>query len=287
MIRKSVVSLVIGLSLIMLGACNQNTDEQAGDRFSRDVVDKSMDLGGAADTNPQQMSTGNRSFGQGHLKTGRTEKITVPTDGIQNVGNGYLTIEHNSYMTTIPSKKFPHSKYIKRGQYSFYKESRPGQQKTPQKAVPGQQFQPQPKQAEPSGNEQKQTTQTQGISSIESRVIELTNEQRRKHGLNELQADAALSNVAKTKSNDMRDKKYFSHTSPTYGSPFDMIRDFGISYKSAGENIAMGQTTAEQVVNSWMNSEGHRKNILNPNFTHIGVGHSGSGNYWTQMFIQK
>ena len=85
----------------------------------------------------------------------------------------------------------------------------------------------------------------------------------------------------------MNNNHYFSHTSPTYGSPFDMMRDFGVSYKSAGENIAMGQTTAEQVVDAWMNSEGHRKNILNANYTHIGVGFSKGGNYWSQMFIQK
>lgn len=125
------------------------------------------------------------------------------------------------------------------------------------------------------------------LSAFESRVIDLTNEQRRKNGLSNLQPDTALSNVAQEKSNDMQAKNYFSHTSPTYGSPFDMMRDFGVTYNSAGENIAMGQQSAEEVVNAWMNSEGHRKNILSPNFTHIGVGHTGSGNYWTQMFIGK
>ena len=85
----------------------------------------------------------------------------------------------------------------------------------------------------------------------------------------------------------MQTKGYFSHTSPTYGSPFDMMKKFGITYRSAGENIAMGQRTPEEVVKAWMNSEGHRKNILNSSFTHIGVGHVASGNYWTQMFIGK
>ena len=66
-----------------------------------------------------------------------------------------------------------------------------------------------------------------------------------------------------------------------------MMKNFGISYKSAGENIAQGQTTAKAVVNAWMNSEGHRANILNKNYTHIGVGYVKDGNYWTQMFIQK
>ncbi|MEH7384898.1 CAP domain-containing protein [Bacillus sp. JJ1521] len=128
---------------------------------------------------------------------------------------------------------------------------------------------------------------TAGVSNFERQVIDLTNAQRKKNGLPALQSDAALGKVAKTKANDMQQKNYFSHTSPTYGSPFDMMRDMGVSYKTAGENIAKGQASPEAVVNAWMNSEGHRKNILNPNFTHIGVGHQASGNYWSQMFIGK
>lgn len=85
----------------------------------------------------------------------------------------------------------------------------------------------------------------------------------------------------------MQANNYFSHTSPTYGSPFDMMQQYGISYQSAGENIARGQSTPEEVVRAWMNSEGHRANILNGNYTHIGVGFEQNGNYWTQMFIRK
>jgi uncharacterized protein YkwD len=80
---------------------------------------------------------------------------------------------------------------------------------------------------------------------------------------------------------------YFTHTSPTYGSPFELRRWFGISYRTAGENIAKGYRTAETVVNGWMNSPGHRANILNSTYTHIGVGYVSKGNYWTQMFISK
>ena len=93
-----------------------------------------------------------------------------------------------------------------------------------------------------------------------------------------------LSRVARYKSQDMKDKGYFSHTSPTYGSPFDMMKKFGITYRSAGENIAKGQRTPQAVVNAWMNSSGHRANILNSSFTQIGVGYVADGNYWTQMF---
>lgn len=125
------------------------------------------------------------------------------------------------------------------------------------------------------------------VSAYEQKVVDLTNQERAKQGLAALKLDTELSKVARTKSLDMKDSKYFSHTSPTFGSPFDMMKQFGISYRAAGENIAMGQRTPEEVVNAWMNSEGHRKNILNSSFTHIGVGHIAEGNYWTQMFIGK
>ena len=84
----------------------------------------------------------------------------------------------------------------------------------------------------------------------------------------------------------MQTNNYFSHTSPTYGSPFDMIKNFGISYQKAGENIAKGQKTPSAVVNAWMNSPGHRANILDPSYTKIGVGYEKNGHYWTQMFIK-
>ncbi|OHR73497.1 hypothetical protein HMPREF3291_19045 [Bacillus sp. HMSC76G11] len=126
--------------------------------------------------------------------------------------------------------------------------------------------------------------------SMESEVVTLVNKERAKYGLKPLTANWEVARVARYKSEDMRDKNYFSHTSPTYGSPFDMMKSFGIQYSYAGENIAAGQTTAQSVVTAWMNSEGHRKNILSSNFKEIGVGYAkgGSyGHYWTQMFISK
>lgn len=119
----------------------------------------------------------------------------------------------------------------------------------------------------------------------EQEVIRLVNEIRAKNGLRPLAYDWQLARVARYKSADMRANRYFSHTSPVYGSPFQMIRNFGITYRSAGENIAKGYASPQAVVNGWMNSAGHRANILNASFTHIGVGYAGGGNYWTQMFI--
>nr|WP_201716271.1 CAP domain-containing protein [Rossellomorea arthrocnemi] len=144
----------------------------------------------------------------------------------------------------------------------------------------------------PEANEQKQQTeqtseQSGQLSQFEQQVVELTNQERAKQGLPALKVDTELSKVAREKSRDMQANNYFSHTSPTYGSPFDMMKQFGIEYSSAGENIAMGQKTPEEVVQAWMNSEGHRKNIMSSNYTHIGVGYVENGNYWTQQFIGK
>ncbi|HBF7282512.1 TPA: sporulation protein [Clostridioides difficile] len=129
---------------------------------------------------------------------------------------------------------------------------------------------------------------SESFSAYQKEVVDLVNIERAKAGLNPLTLDSSISNVATKKSQDMIDNNYFSHNSPTYGSPFDMLKKFGISYKTAGENIAMGQKTPKEVVNAWMNSEGHRKNIMNPNFSKIGVGvaQKSSGSiYWTQIFV--
>ena len=123
------------------------------------------------------------------------------------------------------------------------------------------------------------------ISAYEAEVIRLVNEIRRQNGLGELTASAELSHVARLKSQDMHDKGYFDHTSPTYGSAFDMLRSFGISYRTAGENIAYGYSAPQAVVDAWMNSSGHRANILNASYTQIGVGHVQDGNYCTQIFV--
>jgi uncharacterized YkwD family protein len=125
------------------------------------------------------------------------------------------------------------------------------------------------------------------VKAYEEEVIRLVNEIRAQNGLRALTYDWQLSRVARYKSDDMRRNGYFSHNSPTYGTPFQMIKSFGIGYKSAAENIAKGYSTPKAVVDGWMNSSGHRANILNPSFTHIGVGYVKDGNIWTQMFILK
>ncbi|HAS92319.1 MAG TPA: hypothetical protein DCS12_08850 [Clostridiales bacterium] len=135
-------------------------------------------------------------------------------------------------------------------------------------------------------DETKASTSTApSVSNYEKQVVELVNVERQKNGLAPLTLDPAISNVARIKSQDMSANNYFAHQSPTYGSAGDMLAKHGIRYTAWGENIAAGQRTPEEVVNAWMNSPGHRANILASHFTKIGVGYVNNGRpYWTQMF---
>ncbi|RDW20355.1 sporulation protein [Oceanobacillus arenosus] len=157
------------------------------------------------------------------------------------------------------------------------------QQEQKQPKAPAQQ----PTQEQPAEQKTQDNNQNAALSQFEQEVVELTNQERAKQGLSALKIDTELSKVAREKSNDMATNGYFDHNSPTYGSPFDMMKSFGITYRTAGENIALGQRTPAEVVEGWMNSEGHRANILNGEYTHIGVGYVENGNYWTQQFIGK
>jgi uncharacterized YkwD family protein len=233
----------------------------------------------------------------------------------------------STYQTSLNSNQYPHTKAVlirdakfqfiridpRQGNWSqsgvvqqgqqYLQQSNPNTNTPVKQAVP-QQTQPVPKQVQPEPKpqqtqpkptpapQQPSKTQTKApatgtLSQYAQQVIDLTNAERSKNGLTALKADTQLNGVAQKKSLDMQQKNYFSHTSPTYGSPFDMMRDFGVTYKSAGENIAQGQRTPQEVITAWMNSEGHRKNMLSSKFTHIGVGFEETGKHWTQMFIGK
>ena len=124
-----------------------------------------------------------------------------------------------------------------------------------------------------------------GVLAYEQEVVRLVNAERASYGLPALSIRADLCQYARIKSQDMHDSGYFSHTSPNYGSPFDMMKSFDITYSHAGENIAMGYSTPEAVVSAWMNSEGHRANILSASYTELGVGYVADGGYWTQWFV--
>lgn len=133
------------------------------------------------------------------------------------------------------------------------------------------------------------STETSNMNSNEKEVFDLINKQRTNNGLAALKNDSEVQRVARIKAQDMVDNNYFSHTSPTYGSPFDMLKSFKISYKTAGENIA-GNSSNSGAVTAWMNSSGHKANILNSNFNYTGIGVVSSPKYgkmYVQLFIGK
>lgn len=134
-----------------------------------------------------------------------------------------------------------------------------------------------------------QTTQTTTMNSDEKEVFDLINKQRTNQGLQVLKVDEEVQRVARIKAEDMVSNNYFSHNSPTYGSPFDMLKSFKISYSSAGENIAANSSNSG-AVSAWMNSSGHKANILNSSFNYTGIGVVSSSKYgriFVQMFIGK
>ena len=117
----------------------------------------------------------------------------------------------------------------------------------------------------------------------------MINEQRTSNGLQALKIDKEVQNVARIKAKDMVQNNYFSHNSPTYGTPFNMLNSFKVSYKSAGENLA-GNSSNSGAVDAWMNSSGHRANILNSSYNYTGIGvvnGSQYGKIYVQMFIGK
>ena len=138
-------------------------------------------------------------------------------------------------------------------------------------------------------NNNTSTTTSTSMNNDEKEVFDLINKQRAQNGLSPLKENSELQRVARIKAQDMVNNNYFSHTSPTYGSPFDMMKSFKISYNTAGENIA-GNSSNSSAVTAWMNSPGHRANILNSSFNQTGIGvvtGSKYGKIYVQMFIGK
>ena len=125
------------------------------------------------------------------------------------------------------------------------------------------------------------------LSNYEQEVFRLVNEERKKHNRKPLELSIKVSKLAREKSEDMRDKDYYAHNSPTYGKPCDHMKQEGVNYRYCGENIAADYKTPEEVMKAWMDSKAHRENILSENYTHIGIGYAEGGRYgtyWTQQF---
>ncbi|WP_235714563.1 CAP domain-containing protein [Neobacillus dielmonensis] len=324
MIKKPVSIVLTALLSLGLAACNNNDNNDAVDQnrlktTNRDNRTNMMDVRNRRDngidhngplTEDYNNNDNNDPDFDANLFNNRNKNKKDHDDTI------------SAYQTTLNSSQYPHTRAVlmRDAKYQFIQidprqfnlaqpapqqaqpapqQAQPAPQQAqpaPQQAQPApQQAQPAPQQAQPAPQQTKSAPQqaqantatSATVSQYVKQVIELTNQQRSKNGVPALKEDTLLSSVAQKKAVDMQQNHYFSHTSPTYGSPFDMMRDFGVTYKSAGENIAQGQRTPQEVVNAWMNSEGHRKNILSPNFTHIGVGFEESGKQWSQMFIGK
>jgi len=195
----------------------------------------------------------------------------------------YYTITWNGHQWKVPvyTFYFGHAGQTDQPQAPAQKPSTQAPAKqTPQ--GPAQPTAPAPVQSQPTAPAQEASTEVQ-------QVLDLVNAERAKAGLSPVTLNAELSRMATIKAEDMRDNHYFSHESPTYGSPFDMMSSFGIKYSYAGENIAAGQKTPDEVMKGWMNSPGHKANILNEHYTQIGIGvaKGGSyGTYWVQSFLR-
>ena len=140
-----------------------------------------------------------------------------------------------------------------------------------------------------SNNSNSNSNTNTTMTADEKEVLDLINKQRTQNGLSALKLDTETLRVARIKAQDMVDNNYFSHNSPTYGTPFQMLNSFKISYKTAGENIA-GNSSNSAAVTAWMNSSGHKANILNSSFNYTGIGvvkGSKYGKIYVQLFLGK
>lgn len=159
--------------------------------------------------------------------------------------------------------------------------------------IPGNNTSPVIKDKEKSNNTENinksSSEMTEYLTTLEQRMVNLVNQEREKNNLSKFQIDRELTNIARIKSQDMIDNNYFSHYSPNYGSPFNMLNEFGVEYLQAGENLAANSSVA-RAHQALMKSSGHRKNILNPDYSHIGIGikpDENSGYILVQLFLNK
>lgn len=231
---------------------------------------------------------------KGEIRLKRTSKLAVITILVISLlvmgivpalaGTNYYSTKYST------SQKY----YSTNGSYStkyyYYYRTIPGVKPTQptQPTQPSQPTQPtQPAKPAPAPNAPTTPAPSSGLTADEAKMVNLVNQARTGQGVKALSVNSQLVTLARRKSQDMVDKNYFSHTSPTYGSPFEMMKNAGVKYSTAGENIA-GAATVESAHQNLMNSPGHRANILNSSFTQIGIGIvSGSqyGKIFTQMFI--
>ncbi|WP_161524691.1 CAP domain-containing protein [Alteribacter lacisalsi] len=305
--KKLILLVLAALMILVIAACGGNMDEQdddfEGQRTYREGPLTSFDQDNRINPNQRNMNPF-QMFEISSEKTELNSEEFPHTKAIQ--------VQEAKFLADLePDQMHPEELYnIVRDEFNIdLPDLQPGQMPEfdgpqepanppvadPNQEQPAAEPQPapeQPQQPEQEQPQQEETTQDEpegegDLKDFELQVIELTNQERANNGMPALDTNVDLCYVARRKSQDMNENNYFSHTSPTYGSPFDMMRDYGIQYTAAGENIAQGQPTPEQVVQQWMESPSHRENILSGNYSQIGVGYETNGNHWTQMFINQ
>ncbi|MFZ3590760.1 CAP domain-containing protein [Bacillus sp. DJP31] len=260
-------------ALLILGAlsgCNTEDDESAQDYDNRNDFLTGDDV----------------NYHSGNSRTNSDGKLTGSTASSKPSGHHDPKISTN-HQQNQQRRNMGYQNNRQQGQNPTTNQSAGGNTSQGQAATPKANA-GQGNSTAPGGTGQKAAPAPAPSGDMITQVVQLTNQERQKNGLGALLGDySELQKAAQMKSDDMAQNKYFSHTSPTYGSPFQMLKDLGIEYQVAAENIAAGQRSAQEVVTAWMNSPGHRQNILNKEITHIGVGYATSGSYWTQLFIKK
>ncbi|BAU28684.1 putative YkwD family protein [Aneurinibacillus soli] len=204
--------------------------------------------------------------------SGQAEKFTVVKG---------LTAYNNADLQALLSQYFKNCKFVTVAQPTTgVKPAQPTVTTPPKQPTTPANSQP----SQPATKPTTPATPVQGLTADEQQMLDLVNKERTQRGLAPLKANLELTKLARLKAQDMIDKNYFSHQSPTYGSPFDMMNRFGVSYRTAGENIA-GNSSVAAAHTALMNSEGHRANILNTAYTEVGIGIVNGGPYG-KMFVQ-
>ncbi|WP_027417141.1 CAP domain-containing protein [Aneurinibacillus terranovensis] len=194
-----------------------------------------------------------------------------------------LSFSGNSQVYSLNSTQIQNlmNQYFGYGFQRFQSQPAPARTVTP---VPAKVYTPQTSAASAPAPSKATSSQNAPLTQDEQQMLNLVNQERQKQGLAPLKINMQLEKMARVKAKDMIDNNYFSHQSPTYGSPFDMMKRFGVSYRTAGENIA-GNSSVQAAHQALMNSAGHRANILNGSFTQVGIGIVNGGPYG-KMFVQ-
>lgn len=278
--KKFALLSVLLIITLTLGAC-ANSDQSKQNQNQNKVETKASSIFQQADVKNMKVSSNKVEVKSGpgnNFKTITTLKKNETSRVLAQIKDWYVIRLKDDRIGCVDSNQT--KPIVKEGQ------PRPPQpQSTPKPE--------ETKQPEPQTPQQNQPTEkvepVDNLSSLENQMIDLINEARKENNVDPLKTDKQLTKVARKKSKDMVQNDYFSHNSPTYGSPFDMLNKFGVEYLQAGENIA-ANSSVKAAHKELMNSTGHRRNILNPQYTHVGAGIKSSEKYgyiFTQLFISK